>query len=145
RQAINCVAVELVGRLLYYTGVLFLIGFVRQRIGRPRLLIPMYHQIAAAERGEPALLAIQHGVPIHVFRQHLRIFRWFGPLLALDEAFRQLHDPRRQRRSMIALTFDDGYRGVISLAVPALQQQSAKGTIFPVVRTASGGRPLWWD
>jgi peptidoglycan/xylan/chitin deacetylase (PgdA/CDA1 family) len=33
----------------------------------------------------------------------------------------------------------------VTLAAPLLERHGARATIFPVVRTACGGRPLWWD
>ena len=40
--------------------------------------------------GSACLLAIQSGVPLNLFKEHLRILRWFGPLLTLDDAFHRL-------------------------------------------------------
>jgi peptidoglycan/xylan/chitin deacetylase (PgdA/CDA1 family) len=146
RLALRLVAIEMIGRLLYYTGILFLIGLLRQRIGCRRLLVPMYHRISAPGVADSAsLLEIQRGVPLQLFQRHLRVFRWFGPLLTLDEAIDRLHDRKCPLRSAVALTFDDGYRDTVTLAVPALRASGARATIFPVVRTASGSRPLWWD
>jgi peptidoglycan/xylan/chitin deacetylase (PgdA/CDA1 family) len=146
RTSLEFCVIELMARLLYYTGVLYLIGFVRQRIGRRRLLIPMYHRISKMPKDDSAkLLAIQQGVSQDLFREHVRIFRWFGPLLRLDAAFDQLHDSTCSSRTAIALTFDDGYRDTVTLAWPVLRAIGASATIFPVVRTASAGRALWWD
>lgn len=139
-------AIELLGRLLYYSGVLFAIGFLRQRFGRRRLFIPMYHRVRGPdETADERLLAVQRGVPVELLEKHLTIFRRFGPLKTLGDAFDHLHDPCKPGRSVIAITFDDGYRDNVTLAAPALERHGACATIFPVVRTACGGRPLWWD
>ena len=146
RTALRFVAVELIGRLLFYAGVLYLIGWLRQHIGRRRLIIPMYHRVRGGdEPAESRLLDVQRGVPVGLFEQHLRVFRRFGTLATLDEAFDRLQRGTGSSKSVIALTFDDGYRDNLTLAVPVLNRQGARATIFPVTRTAGGGRPLWWD
>jgi peptidoglycan/xylan/chitin deacetylase (PgdA/CDA1 family) len=145
KQVLRYLLVELVGRSLYYSGALYLIGYLRQRIGRPRLLIPMYHRVSGGPDPPASLLSIQQGVPVHLFQQHLRVLRWFGPLLTLDDAFSRLRGACGPVRTFVALTFDDGYRDNVTVALPALRANGAKATFFPVVRTASGGRPLWWD
>ena len=146
RTALWFVAVELIGRLLFYAGVLNLIGWLRQRVGRRRLIIPMYHRVRGGdEPAESRLLDVQRGVPVELFEQHLRVFRWFGTLVTLDEAFDRMQRGTAWSKSVIALTFDDGYRDNLTLAVPVLNRHGGRATIFPVTRTACGGRPLWWD
>lgn len=146
RIILRFLAIELLGRLLYYSGVLFVIGLLRQRFGRRRLFIPMYHRVRGHDESPDArLLAVQRGVPVDLLEKHLRVFRWFGPLKTLGEAFDHLHDPGKPGRSVIAVTFDDGYRDNVKLGAPVLERHGARATIFPVVRTACGGRPLWWD
>jgi peptidoglycan/xylan/chitin deacetylase (PgdA/CDA1 family) len=146
RWSLQFVAIELLGRGLYYCGVLFAIGLLRQRFGRRRLFIPMYHRVTdRADADDAELLAVQRGVPVDLLEKHLRIFRWFGPLQTLGDAFDHMHHSADPCRSVIAITFDDGYRDNITLAAPVFERHGARATIFPVVRTAGGGRPLWWD
>jgi peptidoglycan/xylan/chitin deacetylase (PgdA/CDA1 family) len=146
RTSLRFLAIEVLGRLLYYSGVLLAIGLLMQRFGRRRLFIPMYHRVRGRQESDRAtLLPVQRGVPVDLLEQHLRIFRWFGPLKTLDEAFDDLHDSSKPCRTVIAITFDDGYRDNITLAAPLFARHGARATIFPVIRTASGGRPLWWD
>ena len=146
RAVARAVLVEVVGRVLYYSGLLFLIGWLRQRVGPRRLFIPMYHRVRGpGDEAGANLLGVQRGVPIELFEQHVRVFRWFGPLVTLDVAYDQLRQSSKPPRTVIAITFDDGYRDNVTLAVPLLKRLGERATIFPVVRTASGGRPLWWD
>jgi peptidoglycan/xylan/chitin deacetylase (PgdA/CDA1 family) len=145
RAATRFALVELVGRLLYYAGVLFMIGWLRQRVGSRRLIIPMYHRVQPSVDSNAELLDVQRGVSPELLERHVRVFRWFGPLVTLDEGFDHLRSSSQPRRTAIAITFDDGYRDNVQLAVPLLTRFGARATIFPVVRTAAGGRPLWWD
>ncbi|GEM_PF-311697 len=145
RAVLEFIAIEMIGRALYYSGALCLVGWLRQRVGRRRLLIPMYHRVRPADDpARDALIGVQRGLSRDLFDQHVRVFRWFGRLLTLDQALDHLHGSARPR-SAIALTFDDGYRDNLTEALPVLRKYDAAATVFPVVRTASGGRPLWWD
>ena len=44
----------------------------------------------------------------------------------------------------VAITFDDAYRGAISLAIPELEKRGAPATVF-VAPGILGDRTLWWD
>jgi peptidoglycan/xylan/chitin deacetylase (PgdA/CDA1 family) len=145
RVVVRFCAIEGIGRILYYSGILYFIGQVRQRVGRRRLLIPMYHRVADGVVRNESLIDIGQGVPVRLFRDQLRVLRWFGPLRRLEEGLDSLYDAKSPTRTTIAVTFDDGYLDNIILALPALQECGAHATLFPVVRTASGGRGLWWD
>lgn len=138
------IAIEIVGRALYYSGVLFFIGVMRRRIGRPRLIVPMYHRVRDGGSADSALLEIERGVDAVRFEAHLRVFSWFGSLVTLREGVSRLR-VRVRERSAVAITFDDGYRDVLEHAAPALKRCDAVATIFPVIRTTDGGRALWWD
>jgi peptidoglycan/xylan/chitin deacetylase (PgdA/CDA1 family) len=138
-------AIELMGRLLYYSGALFLIARLRRRFGPPRLLVPMYHRISADGRPDDALLDVEAGTNRRCFEQHLRVLRWFGALESLGEGFRRLHETPACCRTFVAITFDDGYRDNWANALAVLQRYGARATMFPVIRTTNGGRPLWWD
>lgn len=46
-------------------------------------------------------------------------------------------------RGMIAVTFDDGYEEVLSVALPVLEREEIPATVFFVA--GNHGRPFWWD
>lgn len=51
---------------------------------------------------------------------------------------------RALRRPQAAITFDDGYRGAVILAVEELARRGVPATLF-VVPAVVGGGPFWWD
>ncbi len=138
------IVLEVIGRLLFYTGILYLIARTRRRFGKVRLLVPMYHHVERAHAGKP-LLDIDRAVGKEEFEKHVRIYKWFGAVTTLEEGVRILRAERPVTRTVIAITFDDGYRDVYSLAFPILQRLGCSATVFPVVRSADGGPALWWD
>lgn len=46
---------------------------------------------------------------------------------------------------LAALTFDDAYQGVISLAIPCLRSLGVPATVFVVSEASRTPRPFWWD
>ncbi|HID22456.1 MAG TPA: hypothetical protein EYP14_08645, partial [Planctomycetaceae bacterium] len=138
------ILIELVARLLFYTGIPYLIAQLRARFGKVRLLIPMYHHVEPASPNG-VLLDIERAVGKAEFERHVGVYKWFGPVTTLTNGFRMLREERPPARTVVAITFDDGYRDVYSVAFPVLQQRGCTATVFPVVRVADGGEPLWWD
>jgi peptidoglycan/xylan/chitin deacetylase (PgdA/CDA1 family) len=144
RRAVRWFAMEVIARLLFYSGVLYAIALGRRFFGCRRLIIPMYHRVSAAgATHEGAIVEMELGVPADRFREQLRVMAWFGRFVTLDEGLCHVRSPGRG--TVIAITFDDGYRDNLEHALPVLARHGAPATVFPVVRSADGGRPLWWD
>jgi peptidoglycan/xylan/chitin deacetylase (PgdA/CDA1 family) len=51
----------------------------------------------------------------------------------------------RSLGGLAALTFDDGYRGLLKYGVPFLRSAQLPFAIFPIAATASEPRLFWWD
>jgi peptidoglycan/xylan/chitin deacetylase (PgdA/CDA1 family) len=137
---------EVLARILYVTGLIFWLGLLRQRFGRRRLIIPMYHRVRPATDGaSDALLEVERGIPADRFEEHLRVFARFGKLLPLSDAYNHLLDEQALPRTVIAITFDDGYRDNLTEALPILAQHCCPATLFPALRVLDGDRLLWWD
>jgi peptidoglycan/xylan/chitin deacetylase (PgdA/CDA1 family) len=52
--------------------------------------------------------------------------------------------PAGGRRPRVAITFDDGYRGAVTLAVDELAKRGVPATLF-VAPAFVGGNTFWWD
>ena len=52
--------------------------------------------------------------------------------------------PRSGQRPRVAITFDDGYRGAVTLAVEELASRGISATLF-IAPAFVGGGPFWWD
>jgi peptidoglycan/xylan/chitin deacetylase (PgdA/CDA1 family) len=48
-------------------------------------------------------------------------------------------------RGLAALTFDDAYQGVVSLALPELRSRRLPATVFVVSEASRRPAPFWWD
>lgn len=96
----------------------------------------MYHAVAEVS-SDPYHLA----VPPRRFERHLRCLRRWGLRgVGVGELVDALDAGRA--RGLVGLTFDDGYAGLVSHALPALRRYGFGGTVF-VVTGRLGGVNDW--
>ena len=73
--------------------------------------------------------------------------RWLSHRREVIDIDHAVASPRRQRgrRRAIALTFDDGFAGVLDFALPILRRYGFPFAVFVVTRTLTeGGAPVDW-
>jgi peptidoglycan/xylan/chitin deacetylase (PgdA/CDA1 family) len=99
----------------------------------------MYHRVAD-ERFDPWSLAVS---PAN-FADQLRWLSTHRIVLPLWE-FGQRHASRTLPYNAAAITFDDGYESVATVAAPLLEQYELPATVFLPVELIERGRPFWWD
>src|SRR5947208_16502291 len=91
----------------------------------------VYHGVEARPRDEdPAQLF----VPPDLFERQMTFLARRRVVVTLDDAIRSAH-PRRNR---VAITFDHGFRSVLTAAAPLPERPGLPATVF--VPTASPGR-----
>lgn len=100
-----------------------------------------YHRIADPETAAGGDLHAMCVSPA-AFREQMRMLRELGRPVALSELLRAI-EAGRSVRGMIAVTFDDAYRDVLTIALPELEHLQIPATVFFVAGQA--GRPFWWD
>jgi peptidoglycan/xylan/chitin deacetylase (PgdA/CDA1 family) len=103
----------------------------------PRIVY--YHNVHRPEDDvswcrEPSLT-----MPFQMFRAHLESLRRRFDLVDLEDV------AAAPGRGRLALTFDDGYRGVYDNAFPLLREWGIPATIFLVTDRIGSSEPLWWD
>jgi peptidoglycan/xylan/chitin deacetylase (PgdA/CDA1 family) len=102
-------------------------------------LIVYFHEIAPKTGPEAVLMHRSLSVDPP-------LFRWVMSRLAQRFCFAtldQVVDSRDPR--LVAVTFDDGYRGVYQHALPILKEFKAPATVFLVTGHIGTDRLLWWD
>lgn len=97
------------------------------------LPILTYHRLLAEEptkERDPKRIAVSQAR----FRQHLQWLSWTGyQTVHLDDYARELaRNGRRCGRKTFAITFDDAYEEVFTLALPILQEFGFTATVFVV-------------
>lgn len=114
------------------------LAHLRERVARgPAILL--YHRIAE-ETFDPCGLCVS---PAH-FSEHLEVLASRHEVVPLGELVRRIAANRTSRRE-IALTFDDGYRDNLDVALPLLQRHRLPATFFVTSGPARSHRGFWWD
>ena len=117
----------------YYSGLVHLVRWWRQR-SQQSLVILCYHQAAGGN-----------------LRQHLLHLRRHYRLLHLEAALEELYtshkreSPRRDRRTPLVLTFDDGYRDTYTHALALARELRVPITTFLIPGYIENGSRFWWQ
>jgi peptidoglycan/xylan/chitin deacetylase (PgdA/CDA1 family) len=112
---------------------------VFRRIFVGRAVIVMFHEIQRDCRSE-----LMTGTSVELFEYSLSWLQRGGwTIVSLEECLEQLARNDRSRRYAV-LTFDDGYRDNVSVALPILERNNAPFMVY--VPTAALTRTLqsWW-
>jgi peptidoglycan/xylan/chitin deacetylase (PgdA/CDA1 family) len=112
----------------------------RKRV-RDRVLILAYHNVlpeGVEQRGERSI-----HLSLTDFCSQLDELAQHCAVVPLEEVAVDAQGPA-DGRPRVAITFDDAYRGAVTVAVPALAERQLPATIF-VPGGLIGGGAFWWD
>lgn len=112
---------------------------------RGRGLILAYHNVVYDEHAGIGDRSLH--LPLTVFSQHLAALRDRADVVRLEELL--LPAGREGTtvsgdRPRVAITFDDAYRGSVTLALPELARHDMPATVF-VSPGRLGDQAFWWD
>ena len=131
----------LIAACLYYSGLIRLARWWTERSGT-RLVILNYHCAAGGD---------YYRTIGGDLRRHLLYLRRHYRLLHLETALQELYRPlygngpqRRDRRTALVLTFDDGYHDHYTHALALACELQVPITIFLVPGYIESGRRFWW-
>lgn len=106
---------------------------------RGRSLILAYHNVVPDEFqgfGDRSL-----HLPFSAFERQLEVLEQYCDVVPLAQV---LAGAVSRDRPLVALTFDDAYRGAVEFALPELARRELTATVF-VAPGLLGRRSFWWD
>jgi peptidoglycan/xylan/chitin deacetylase (PgdA/CDA1 family) len=105
-----------------------------------RLLVACWHNLEPswAFPGEP-------GAGVQGLERQLRVLATAGQVVALRDGLDALAGDGRLSPRAVALTFDDGYRDNLELAIPLLRRLGLPATFFLVPGLLSRTVEPWWE
>ena len=127
---LRVVTVRLAAAFFYYSGVVAISRWRMARQGRI-LIILNYHRAADSDLGS-----------------HLRYLRRHYRIVPLESALCELYGATqwhsKDKRTRLAVTFDDGYHDNYTLAAPLACALQIPLTIFLIPGYAESGQRFWW-
>lgn len=105
-----------------------------------RLLVLGWHN-ATGTYGFPAA----EGAAERGLAQQMKTLARVANVLPLEQALQRLGEGGRLPARAVAITFDDGYRDNLDVAVPLLERLGLPATFFLVPRLLSGDVDAWWE
>jgi peptidoglycan/xylan/chitin deacetylase (PgdA/CDA1 family) len=136
---------EIAAGLLQSTGLLHAGLWLRSRMLGERSLILSFH--AVCDPARPGASYFRPGMSIDAdqFEALLDLLGRHYRVVPLAEAVEATRGPRRPGRPPVAITFDDGYRSVLDVALPLLVRRKMPATVFLATDFIGTGKRLWWD
>jgi peptidoglycan/xylan/chitin deacetylase (PgdA/CDA1 family)/glycosyltransferase involved in cell wall biosynthesis len=107
--------------------------------GQEKAVVLLYHRVHRSYRDRWQLCVSPEN-----FAAHLRCLkRSFRPV-RLAEIAAMIADGKVKQNS-VAITFDDGYRDNLTVAIPILEQMRLPAAFFICGDAASDGESFWWE
>jgi peptidoglycan/xylan/chitin deacetylase (PgdA/CDA1 family) len=88
---------------------------------------------------------LRPGAGLRGMERQLHLLRRTANVVPLGPALKALADGRKLPPRAVAITFDDGYRDNLELAVPLLERLGLPATFFLVPGFLSGAVKPWWE
>jgi peptidoglycan/xylan/chitin deacetylase (PgdA/CDA1 family) len=131
---------ELLTQFLEKTGVVYTLEKLPRR---SQLVVLNYHRIgdASSSAFDPSVFSVdQDG-----FDKQIGFIKKAYNLISPDDSLDIITGKIKPDGTCIAITFDDGYRDCLELALPVLQRHNARAAFFVVSQYAEHQPVPWWD
>jgi peptidoglycan/xylan/chitin deacetylase (PgdA/CDA1 family) len=83
-------------------------------------------------------------LPAKEFEKQMRFLSAHYRILPLGQLLKEMADPSAKTQA-VALTFDDGYRGLYNEALPILTKYKIPATVYLTAGAIESGDPAWYD
>lgn len=108
------------------------------RVSTGKYVILCYHRVGTG--GIPYYSEL----PAREFEKQMRFLRRHYRLLPLGQLVEEISDTRAKGQG-VAVTFDDGYRGLFTEALPILVEYQIPATVYLIGNAMETGEPAWYD
>jgi peptidoglycan/xylan/chitin deacetylase (PgdA/CDA1 family) len=114
----------------------------RRRAGSGALVLGFHNVVADDLAGRVGDRALHVGVS--AFGEYVDWIKRHYDVIPIGELVDRLR-ASRPVGGVAAITFDDGYAGVVRHAVPVMRSAGVPFAVFPVIRHSDERKAFWWD
>lgn len=126
---------------LRYSGVAEV--FLKAQRSQSGALVLCYHGVQEPS-SRPFDVDRDKFVTPQAFDRQLRFLRRHFPVVSLGEVVERLERKDPFRPSVVAVTFDDGYRNTATVAYPIIKRHGIPVTLFLATGYIGNARRVWW-
>lgn len=108
------------------------------RVASGKFAILCYHRVGAG--GIP----FYSELPAEAFEAQMKFLRKHYRVVSLEQLLREIRDPESKGQA-VAITFDDGYRGLYTEALPILKKYQIPATVYLIAGAVETGEVAWYD
>lgn len=135
--------------LLYYSGFLYLLLFIRRLFAKECISIFNAHRVIETQRGSSSSLDLLylkwgHALTSKEFERKIMYLKKHYEIISLKEAVERIKNRKKAKNSAV-LTFDDGYQDMYDIIFPLLIKHNIPATIFLTTGIIDSEKMLWWD
>jgi peptidoglycan/xylan/chitin deacetylase (PgdA/CDA1 family) len=124
----------------YFTGIARILSRRTGGLG----IILRFERVRPRVAGGFQPLRAREITPEFLDRTLRALKRWRFDIVSIDEAVARLRAPVAQRRRFVCLTFDGGYRDVLTYACPLLARHNVPYALYVPASFPDGLGELWW-
>lgn len=134
----------IIGLIMVYSGLLWLVGFLRRKMKKGRVTILFYHRVLDDKQMKdyyrPAV-----AVSVSTFRKQMKVLQKRYKVISLKDAACLLRKKELLENNYMVVTFDDGYMDNYENAFPVLREYNLPATIFLTTDYINSNMLLWTD
>ncbi|MCG8421101.1 MAG: polysaccharide deacetylase family protein [Proteobacteria bacterium] len=134
---------ELLARVLDRARAFDLILYARRRVRVPVLSALCYHSVGTVDPAYRFDSDVIDATPDE-FRQQLEVLHRHCTVISIDDLC-DIVAGSAPPPNPVLITFDDGYRSCLDVALPILQEFGFPATFFIATDYVSNRRLYWWD
>lgn len=135
---------DALARLVDKSGGASLLLGARKYLRLPFLPVLTYHRVSQRAGGEPYDPEVIDATPQQFDAQMALLARYFN-VIGIDELAEHALHGQSLPKNPCLITFDDGYKDCIKIALPILRRHGLKAVFFIATDYVSERRAYWWD
>lgn len=129
---------------LYYGGY-YALSRSLTKSGDKSLLILMYHDLREEGISQDERKSLGDRPTKEQFEAHLETLAGRVRVISLEQAIQEIREKGGLSHDSAAITFDDGYASVYSVAYPLLKKRNWPATVFLTTDWINRKTDLWWE